>query len=421
MKPSMMFAASLFALATPATAQERPDLPPDPVVARVLDTHPMVEAAGADVDAARADARMLKKGPHEVILSGSYIRRSVDREGDFDEFDGTVSRAFRLPGKARLDREAGSLGIEEADNNREDARHQTALMLMNAWHDWLLAGALARNDMAAVANYERLLGAVERRVELRDAARLDAEQARSELALAKTRLANSESDLRAARARLRATFPDLPLPDAPLPPATPELPHAGLDRLHDLVIERSHEIRAAEFRADRFDVLGRRALRDRTADPSFGVRLFSERGGAERGTGVVFSMPLGGGYRSAAADKAVAEASRARLELVNTRREVMATADADLSNAATRFAAWQASAEAVRGAESAANLSHRGYAGGVTDLSDLLYIDRQAIAARREEIAARIAALRAIMKLRVDSHDIWAPDEKQSDATPQGS
>ncbi|MBR0551849.1 TolC family protein [Stakelama marina] len=411
MKSALLLVTSFFALATTAVAQERPDLPPAPVVARVLDTHPMVEAAAADVSAARADARMLRKGPHEVTVSGSYIRRSVDREGGFDEFDGTVARAFRLPGKARLDRKAGALGIEEADNNREDARHQTSLMLMNAWHDWLLAGALLRNDRAAVANYERLLAAVERRVELRDAARLDAEQARSELALAKTRLANSAADMRAARAKLHATFPDLPLPEDPPAPATPELPDTALGRLRDLVIERSHEIRAAEFRADRYDVLGRRARRDRVADPSVGVRLFSERSGAERGAGMVFSMPLGGGYRSAAADKAEAEASRARLELTNTRREVIATADADLSNATDRFAAWQASAAAVEGADSAADLSERGYKGGVTDLSDLLYVDRQALAARREEITARVAALRAIMKLRVDSHDMWAPDE----------
>lgn len=396
-------------LAAPAHAQERADLPPVEAVAEALDTHPSVEAAGADVSAARADARMLAKGAHEVTLVGSYIRRTVKNEGGFDEFDGTLQRGLRLPGKARLDREAGRLGIEEAQNNHEDARHQASLVLMQGWHDLLLAGALVRTDSAELANYDKLVHAVERREQLRDAAQLDVDQVRSERALAQARLAQSQSMLAEARARLAAQFPGLPLPIAVPEPVTPELPQAGVDTLHDFVISRSHEIRAAESKAQRFGVLGERAMKDRMADPTVGFRLFSERSGNERGAGVVFSVPFGGGYRSAAADKAGAEASRAQLELAMVRRDITATADADASNARTLYAAWQASRDAVASADAASRLSRKGYDAGVTDLSDLLAVERQTIAAHRTEVDARVMALRAIMKLRVDSHDLWAP------------
>ncbi|WP_338467860.1 TolC family protein [Novosphingobium sp. ZN18A2] len=395
--------------AVPAHAQERADLPPPGLVAETLDTHPSVEAAGSDVDAARADAKMLRKGPHEVTFVGSYIRRTVDREGGFDEFDGTLERGIRLPGKARLDREAGRLGVEEARNNHEDARHQASLMLMDAWHELLRAGALAQVDRAEVSNYEKLVRAVERRHQLRDAAQLDVDQAQSELALARTRLAQSEAGVSAARAQLGGLFPALPLPESVPEPVAPELPVAGVSTLRDLVVSRSHEIAAAERKAERYGVLGERAMRDRVADPTVGVRLFSERGGAERGAGVVLSVPIGGGYRSAAAEKAGAAASRARLEMVNVRRQVNATADVDASNARALYAAWQRARDAVASADSAAGLSRKGYDAGVADLADLLVVERQALSARRAEVEARVSALRAIMKLRVDAHDQWAP------------
>src|SRR3546814_7311364 len=92
------------------------------------------------------------------------------------------------------------------------------------------------------------------------------------------------------------------------------VPAQRLAAMRDLVIERSHEIRAAEREAQRLAVVAQRVRADRIADPSFGVRLFSERSGMEQGAGVVMSMPLGGGHRRAAADRASAEGNAAQLE-----------------------------------------------------------------------------------------------------------
>lgn len=397
----------------PASAlAQRADLPPPELVASALDNYPAVEAAAARLSAAKAQAGMLKSGSHEVTVSGSYIRRTVDYEGGFDEFDTTVSRPFRLPGKASLDRKAGALGIEAAQNRMEDTRHQTALTLAGLWYDWLTASALARNDARNVANLEKALAAVKRRAELRDAAALDVAQAGSALALAGGQLAQSQALAAEAQVRLAATFPDLPLPAEAPALGEPLPPPGGFEALRDLVIARSHEIGAARADAERQSVAARRARADRIADPSLGFRLFSERGGAEKGAGVVASIPIGGGYRSRVADEAGAMARSAALELSVVERGITAMADADLSNARTRLAAWQQVKQARADAEAVTGKTARGYALGEINLADLLYAERQANETGRSEISARSEALRAILKIEIDSHSIWAPGDE---------
>ena len=400
--PSLLVAAPVLA--------QRADLPPEEKVNEALDNHPTVAAAAARVASARAQSDMLRRGTHEITAIGSYVRRSVDREGGYDEFDATISRPFRLPGKAALDREAGALGIEVAENRMEDARHQTALVFSGLWHDWLTAGSLYRNDLDAVRWLEASLTALRRRVALRDASALDVDQAMAALAQAQAQAATSLSVREQARVTLVASFPEIPLPPEPPELALPELPPQGLETMRGLVVERSHEIRAADREAQRLGVVSRRVRADRIADPSFGVRLFSERSGMERGAGIIASIPLGGGYRRAAADLAAAEANAAQLDLANVLRSIAAVADADLSNARTRLEAWQSAQASAQSASDAVGRTERGYRLGQIDLADLLYARRLANDARRSEIAARSEADRVLLKIQIDSHSIWSSD-----------
>ncbi len=410
MRPFILVLAMLSLLAPGMLHAQRADLPPVEKVNEALDNHPTVMAAAARVEVARARGDMLYKGTHEAVIAGSYIRRSVDREGGYDEFDATLSRPFRLPGKAALDRESGALGVKVAENQMEDARHQAALVLTGLWHDWLTAGSHYRNDLDTVRSLEAALTALRRRVQLRDASALDLDQASAALAQAQAQAAASLSAREQARVILVATFPEIPLPPEPAELALPELPPQKLETMRTLVIARSHEIRAADREAQRLAVVARRVRADRIADPSFGVRLFSERSGMERGAGVVASIPLGGGYRRAAASQASAEANAARLELANIQRSVAAIADADLSNARTRLEAWRSARASAQSASDAAGRTERGYQLGQIDLVDLLYARRQANDARQSEIDARSEASRALLKLQIDSHSIWVPD-----------
>ena len=123
---AMLLACGLLLSASPALAQ-RTDLPPADKVNEALDNHPSVAAAAARVEAARARGDMLRRGSHEVTVSGSYVRRTVDREGGFNEFDTTISRPFRLPGKAALDRQVGAVvsdALRDLARGRLPAEHE---------------------------------------------------------------------------------------------------------------------------------------------------------------------------------------------------------------------------------------------------------------------------------------------------------
>lgn len=400
-----LFCAALLASAAPVAAQTA--LPPEPAVCEALEGHPSVLAAKAREEAARAEARGLRAGTHEFTVSGSYIRRSVDREGRFHEYDATLSRAVRLPGKARLDRAAGEQGIAAAENLTEDARHQTALVLNDLWWDWLGASAEAEVDAQGVANYEATLRAVRRQVSLRDAAQLAADQTEAALGDARTVVAQSAGRADLARTRLAVRFPELPLPDTAPAAPEPQLPAEELNVMREQVISRSHEIAAADAESTRIALLAERARKDRIADPSLGLRLFSERDGAERGAGVVFTMPIGGAGRKAIAERAASEGVAAAAELAAVRLDVQEMADSDVSRVQSAFAAWQRARDALQAQMAALEKLRQGQKLGAIDLADVLQGERLAHAAFRSEALARAEAHRAINRLRIDSHNLW--------------
>ncbi len=396
----------LAGMALPAVAQTS-DLPPAELAVQALDAQPIVAAAIARVDAARAEGDALRIGPHEITAQGMMSRRTVDPGDRYTEYDATISRAFRLPGKAALDRRAGLLGVDIAENQMEDTRHQAALLLGNLWYDWLLAAELHRNAGELVRNQQALAEAIGKRLKARDAAQLDLEQAEAALALAMAQAGDAAAARDRARALLAARFPDLPLPVEPPSILAPAVPTEDLARFQELIVGHSHEIGAASGHAERQDVLARRAKADRIADPSLGVRLFSERGGEEKGVGLSVSLPLGGGHRRALARQANAQAYAAQSDLVAVQRQIAGDAAADVAEYRSRESAWQASRAAVVRAERSAALATRGQQLGAIDLADRLYAERQANEARAQELAARAAAARLLLKLRIDSHTLW--------------
>lgn len=389
----------------PATAAEF--LPPPDLVEAAIDAHPAVNRAAARLSGAEAEARRLRAGPHEFVASAGYVRRDVEREGRFDEWEGSVSRAIRLPGKAGLDRRAGALGIEAQKNSADDARHQTALLLADYWMAWLKAEELARLDTADAETWERERQAMARRVTLRDAAVLDLDLVETSLARARAALAQSSGAAREAREALGHMFPELALPAEPPVIAAPDGLGRSRDEWYDLVLTRSHELRFAELEMRRLATLATRADRDRWADPSVGLRVFSERGGEEKGIGLVLSVPLGGGYRRATADMAKADASAATADLARVRREVEETASRDIARVEAGFLEWQQMAAASKASASVLARTQRGHDLRDRSLADLLLAMRQHQEARRAELAARAAAQAALLKLRIDAHELW--------------
>jgi outer membrane protein, heavy metal efflux system len=399
----------ILALAAPVPLlAQATDLPSDAEARAALERFPSVAAADARVDAARGAGDALRVGPHEVMLQGTVSNRRVDLEGrDYREYDATLSRTLRLPGKAALDRKAGALGVEVASNRAEDARHQAALALAELWYGWLGASARLRNAVDTLANLRRAAHAVDRRVALRDAAALDADQAAAAVASAALRVSDAAASRDRARAELATIFPELTLPAEAPDIAVLETTDGMLATLAADAVAKSHDITAADRDFERQDALARRARLDRLPDPTLGLRSFQERGGQEKGVGVYLSVPFGGRHRRGLADEASSQARAAAFDAARVRREVEAHAAGDLAETRARLTAWRSARDAVARSEAAAAKTARGQDGGVIDLADRLYADRLAYEARAAEIEARTAAAHAVTKMRIDAHLLW--------------
>ncbi|HOP19479.1 MAG TPA: TolC family protein [Parvularculaceae bacterium] len=395
-------------------------LPPEEMVKETLDAFPGVLAAEANIQSAQSEATRLRKGAHEATLSGSYISRSIDGLGAYDEYDMTVSRGVRLPGKARLDKLSGSLGVDVAENQAEDARHEAALILKDAWLSWLSAVEIAAIDAEGAQSFKSAFIAVEKRRNVKAASDMEVAMARAEYEQAEARAAMSAAEAASARAIIERTFPELSMPAAPLNLPAPE-PLLNSDELEALTLERSHELQIYRKEAERLDAVAKRARLDRFADPTVGVRGFSERGGEETGIGVVFSVPFGSGARraTAARDRSTAEASR--YSAIRFEREFKARTQANILAADGAFTAWRAASAASASSEEAVSKMRRGFSLGAKSLAELLLAEQRHLDIKRTEAESRFAAHLAHLQVLIDAHEIWIvhhhDDEGEEDAS----
>lgn len=413
MRPYPLIVLAL--LASPAAAAEsglaRPTfLPPDARILEVLEAAPPLLEARAAHAGALAEARTLAAGEHETLFTAAFDDRRIRGDRSYSEWSAQASRGLRLPGKAALDRTAGAAGVKAAHNAIDDARHQTSLLLAARYVTWLEAEEARAIDADEVAVYGRETAALQRRVELKDAATLDLEQARGAEARARVNLARSQGVALGAKAQLDAEFPGL-TPESPQALPDPVAPFRPLPEWADVIVKRSHEIVIARALADREHAFARRVAQDRIPDPIVGVRTFNERGGEETGVGVFVSVPFSGPRRSAAADRQAAMASAAEARFAMTARDVQATARGDVIAATSALQAWRDGRASRDAAELAARRIARAYELGERDLSDRLLAERQAFEARRTELAARADAHRAVLKLALDAHELWLADE----------
>lgn len=400
----------LASVCLPPSAMAQDFLPPAAMVEEAVSSHPDVRAGTGRIDMARGEARLLGAGPHEWKLTGSYIRREAEGFPGFDEYDATLSRAIRLPGKGTLDRKAGEAGVRSAEQFSEDARHQTALLLMSHWMDWLGA---SETEAIAAAQAEALkgeLGILERRGELDDAAHVEVETARAAYDQARSILLKARGEASRARAALASTFPALVLPEAPPAiPAPPVLAEPGV--WEERMIGRSHEIGYYAAEAERLEMIARRSRADRAPDPEVGVRAFSERNGEESGAALVVSIPFGGGARAGAAARDAAAAGVARDHLERIRREIRSVARQDIILAQSLQDAWISASRARASSEAAIERIRRGFALDAVELADLLLAERRHAEVRLLEAEARAEANTAWLRLMIDSHELWIEPE----------
>lgn len=402
-------AVLLLAAAAPAAAQGGPPLLPGPAALAAIDERPAVREAIALQAAAEARARALEVGPHEFTLGGTWQERDVDGEGSFNEWEATLARGLRWPGKARVDRELGGVEVEIAENALADARHVEARALLAAWFDWLRGEAVAERDRLRAETLQRTLVAVRRQAELGEASAMQLDLAEAEAARA--RAAANRSSIEAARARraLAIAYPGLAVPQEPPAIPDPMPPPRPLEDWPAVILERSHELQLAELEARRRELRAERVQRDRWPDPVLGVRVLEERDGAEEAVGLVVAMQLPGRHRAALAAEARSESEAAGARLERMRRAIDDMARQDVADARAGMESWSQMAAASERAERYRERAERAYALGEATLGEFLLALSAATDTIHEARLARLDAHQALAQLAIDAHELWAP------------
>ncbi|MBW8368391.1 MAG: TolC family protein [Arenimonas sp.] len=391
-------------------------LPETHLAIAAIDADPGVRRAQGEREAAIARASGRHRGGHEWIAGGQWLDRDAGDQGKFNEWEVSLQRELRLPGKATVDLRIADAEQSVGDDLLADARHVAAISLLEAWLEWLAAEELRRVATQAVADAETDLDAIAARAREGDAALAEHDAALA--AVAATRREERLAEIRALEARitLQARYPALPLPADAAPVAVPSMPEPGWRHWGERIIAVSHEVTLAEGRAELEANRAERARLDRRANPTFGVRALSERGGDETAVGVFFSMPLGTGARSAMAAEAAGQAIAAEADADAVRIEVGRHAKALAARAETLVAAWTLAKEGLDAQRNETSRLARGREIGGVALAPLLAARRREREAALAEVESRAAAYGAIARLLLDAHDFWINDDGHSTA-----
>ena len=352
----------------------------------------------------------MQAGTHEFQLGIINQRRSTDELAGrqrFSESEVSLSRTFRLPGKARLDRDIGAAGVASAELRLDDARHQAARLLLEDWMAWLRAAESVQRTALQLQAFDQEQRALTRRVALGDAAQKELDLLDVERAQARAAQLAAQAALESARLAMQSDFPSLPIPQRAPEVDTPMTLPGTADAWIARIIARSHEIEALESDARGADARAARARADRIADPTLGLRRLSERGGAEQVNGLVLSIPLGGRYRSALATAEAANAAALHGDAAAMRRDIQHEAVLTVTSATRLTAQWQAQRDALTASEAARKRVKRGWGLGEIALSEWLLVQRQHHQIAGMEAAARADAEHARLRVLVDAHDIW--------------
>jgi outer membrane protein TolC len=405
------------ALACAGSVAQAAPLPDLTQAQQAIAAHPLVRSAGAGAAAAGYEAEALRLGQHEFAVDGRWQQRKVDGGERFAEWEFGLSRGLRLPAKARADRSAASALERAGSEALADAHHQAALLLHQSWFDALAARAALDSATQAVTSLDQESQAVRRRQQLGDAAAIDVERAEAAAAVLRAARARAEGDWQVAQAVLREAFPGVDLAELP-PLPEPVIAESELELLGAAIVEHSHERGLAQAQSDYAQARAERSRAERVADPVLGLRTLNEVDGSETALGLTFSWPIGGSHRRAAAAAASAHADRASSELAAVDLALRQLAATDVAAARAGISIWREARAASSASERQAQRSERAHALGELDLSQRLQALRQSHEARGVELQALIGAHRALARLQIDAHALWAARAGDEHALP---
>lgn len=382
-------------------------LPPEEQIMQVLSDSPRMLIAHESIAAGQAQEQKLRAGPHEWQIAAMTQQRTDGNGRRTDEQEYELQRAVRWPWKYSLDRELGASLLEAGELSYADAWHEAGRDLLDLWFEWLAAEQSLRLTGVQVETLLAQQQAVARRVNAGDAPALELQLASAETRrLQAQRTEQARAAMRASEALARE-FPGIArqLPEQLESP----LELAGTDgEWIARITSDNHELELSEARADEARLGAERASRNRLPDPTLGLHYSDNIDGNRKLIGLTVTVPLGGRARSADAALARSAARAAQGNAQFVRDGVFAEARAVIADARLTYRTWQTLAEAAAQFQQAADATARGYALGEFDIGAMLVARRQSQEAQQQLMAAQLAAHRALSRVLLDAHQLWA-------------
>ncbi len=388
------------------------DYLPDPKVAEAaLWASPMVAQARGELAAQSLKSQGLQNGRNEWKVDAEVDQRRIQTtpSDNHTEWGLALSRPIRMPARAEADRALADARNAYAEASLGEALHESGRQLLALWFDWLAQAGQTAMWLEQIQLAEQQLAAVNARIRLGEAPR--AERVSAEAALAQVRLQQQQAAMRQmqARNRLRAQFPDLlPVTDEALP--DPAQPAGTADDYVNAVLEHNHELFRAHHQADVLQAEARQFARLRSADPSVGVFYRNEMGGNEQVLGLAVGLTLPGDARRSDQQATEQLASTARDAAARLEQRLRQEARTDFETAVAETENWQQADRASQSLAEAARLAARAYSLGEGSLDQVLLSRRLALEGQLMAQQAKLSALSALARLKLDSHQLWPLD-----------
>ena len=352
-------------------------------------------------------------------LSVDQVRRSVPQAGAGterrNEWGAGVFQTFEIAGQQGHRRELANSALSALRLEIADTRRQVRAEVTGRFYRVLALQQRTVLEAQALKLFEDTAAAVEKRRAAGEDTRLDANVAKVEAERARNQLALAGEQLIDARAELAAT---LQLPPASLPEATGDL--AALPGGYSLdtllaAVEAQPRLRALAEREN--SAAARLKLERASAYPDVTVGVRADREGPsaarERLTTLSVSVPLPLFRRNAAGiGQATSELSQVRIDRQTQLRDAQANVTALWAKRAsleTRVRRLQQSV--LPALDDNQQLSIKSRRAGQIGLLELIVVNRQALDARRDLIEA-LAEYHAT-RLALEASAGWPQDESQ--------
>ena len=406
----VLVSSALTPLRAHAQQEVLPFLPDTIAVRESLLNSPGIASALARRDAQRERARGIQAGYAEfTVRSNIQIRRAGFPEGRSTEATIGLERPLRLWGKSAQDTALALQTETVAGIEYSDALHEASRELLKQWFVHLRALADHRNAILNLEYIQQLQKQVERRLQRGDLAQLDLTLASAELSRAEAMRSSTDAQLASIRATFGRRYPTIALPSVLPSVLMPPMPQ-GQQTLRESFLARNHELGLLRGETRRLQLLAQRLNLERTPDPTLGLYTSSDRGGAEKVSGISLSFPIAGPARTANARMALAEAQSLEAHAQHVEQTLTGGFDALWAQMMNKRSAAENLNEAAKQQFAAAEKSRKAFTLGEYTLTQTLQVNRTASEYRHSAQTMQLEVIELVALLWLDLHEIWDLD-----------